>query len=605
MRRPLLFTLLPALSLFASAAPAAAQVATGTNVNRFEPSERGSDWFANESLDLRGKARPALGLVGDYAYRQLVIYDADGSVRHSVVRNNLFVHAGANLTLFDRVRIAASMPLQAFADGRGGSFDGVFYAPPTHNQGVGDLRAGLDLRLFGEYGGPATMALGVQGWAPTGQRSQYAGEGELRMRPRLSFAGSTRHVAYAAQVGFHYRPTAVELAGERLTSEMTFSAALGLKAAKGKLTVGPEIFGSTLSRDPFSRRATPLEAILGLHYWAGEQMKLSAGAGTGLTRGFGAPEFRGLLGLEWIPGVVTDQDGDGIEDRDDACPRERGIQTRDPATNGCPMALLAPVPADRDKDGVPDASDACVDVPGVHTDKPATDGCPPDSDGDGILDKDDVCPDVAGIKTDDPATNGCPDSDGDGVLDKDDACRDVAGIKSADPKTNGCPDPDRDKDGVANDQDACPDEAGEASADPKRNGCPKAFVQAGQIRILDQVKFKTASAEILPGPESAAVLDAVAKTLVAHPEISKLRVEGHTDNRGAAARNKKLSAARAASVVKWLVAHGVDAARLTSVGRGQEQPTDSNDSEDGRRNNRRVEFHIEEPAGGKADAPAP
>ena len=60
--------------------------------------------------------------------------------------------------------------------------------------------------------------------------------------------------------------------------------------------------------------------------------------------------------------------------------------------------------------------------------------------------------------------------------------------------------------------------------------------------------------------------------------------------------NKKLSEGRAASVVAWLTSHGIDAARLSSAGYGFERPLDSNATEAGRKNNRRVEFHIEEPA---------
>jgi outer membrane protein OmpA-like peptidoglycan-associated protein len=72
-----------------------------------------------------------------------------------------------------------------------------------------------------------------------------------------------------------------------------------------------------------------------------------------------------------------------------------------------------------------------------------------------------------------------------------------------------------------------------------------------------------------------------------------MRIEGHTDNKGNAAQNKKLSADRAASVVKWLVKNGIDASRLHSEGFGQEKPIASNTTEDGRRHNRRVEFHVE------------
>jgi OOP family OmpA-OmpF porin len=171
----------------------------------------------------------------------------------------------------------------------------------------------------------------------------------------------------------------------------------------------------------------------------------------------------------------------------------------------------------------------------------------------------------------------------------------VPGVKTADPKTNGCPpDPDRDKDGIRNEDDACPDEPGPSDPDPKKNGCPKAFIQGNQIKILDQVKFATGSAAIVHANESDAVLGAVAKVLRDHPEVKAVRVEGHTDNVGTAALNKKLSTSRAASVVKWLTQHGIDGSRLSSAGFGFDMPIDTNDTVEGRKNNRRVEFHIED-----------
>jgi OmpA-OmpF porin, OOP family len=97
-------------------------------------------------------------------------------------------------------------------------------------------------------------------------------------------------------------------------------------------------------------------------------------------------------------------------------------------------------------------------------------------------------------------------------------------------------------------------------------------------------------------------LNAVTKILDEHPEITKIGIEGHTDNRGAAAYNKRLSERRAASVVKWLVARGVAKSRLSSAGYGMERPIDSNDTDEGRQANRRVEFHIQEMDGKPYDA---
>jgi outer membrane protein OmpA-like peptidoglycan-associated protein len=184
-----------------------------------------------------------------------------------------------------------------------------------------------------------------------------------------------------------------------------------------------------------------------------------------------------------------------------------------------------------------------------------------------------------------------PDRDHDGIPDAEDACPDVPGVRTDDPKTNGCPS-DRDKDGIPDTEDACPDVPGPRDPDPKKNGCPIARVEAGQVKILDQIKFKTGSAVILP--ESQSMIDAVTTVLKEHAEIKRVRVEGHTDTQGTAPMNLDLSKRRAASVVTALVAVGIDRGRLTSQGYGQEKPLDTNATAEGRANNRRVEFHIED-----------
>jgi OOP family OmpA-OmpF porin len=102
-----------------------------------------------------------------------------------------------------------------------------------------------------------------------------------------------------------------------------------------------------------------------------------------------------------------DTDGDGIYDKDDACPEVAGLKQ----FKGCP---------DTDGDGIIDGSDSCPEVAGLAEFQ----GCP-DTDADGIADKDDACPEVAGPK----ALNGCPDADGDGVADKDDKCPQVVVLK--------------------------------------------------------------------------------------------------------------------------------------------------------------------------------
>ncbi len=584
-----------AVTFFAvvAVATSAAAQESGFALNTYDPADPGSEWFAQDSLDLRGHVRPEIGVLGDWAYRPLVVEDANGNVVHSIVRNQVFVHVDVSMIFWERLRLGLEMPLQVDADGFAATLHGVTYPPPANAQTAGDLRIALDARLFGQYGEAITGALGAEVFLPTGDRASYTGDGSVRVAPRFLVAGDLGPFVYAARLGVTLRGLDETFGGSTIGDDAFFGASAGFRLADGALVIGPEIFGrSVFVHDQFFKAdATSLEGLFGLHYTVAHSVRLGAAISAGFVPGYGVPVDRGLLSIAWTPDVPPeDRDEDGVVDEQDACPDVAGLPSADPRKNGCPP------PSDRDHDGIIDEQDACPDVPGFSTSDPKTNGCPPpaDRDNDGVPDKDDACPDVAGVGTDDPKTNGCPrDRDKDGVFDKDDACPEVAGLKTDDPKTNGCPDPDRDKDGVPNDQDACPDEAGKPDPDPKKNGCPKAFVQAGQIKIIDQVKFKTGSAQILPGKDSEEVLTAVQKVLEGHPEITKVRIEGYTDSRGSAALNKKLSGARAASVVTWLSKHGVDAARLESIGFGAERPIDVNDTDQGRQNNRRVEFHIE------------
>lgn len=575
--------------------------ADGFAINRFEPSERGSDWFANESLDLRGDFRPAVGIVGDYGYRQFMITESNDP-QFRILKHNLFVHVGASFIFMDRLRLSVSFPIQAFVKGDtpqalstgipNNQLGPTTFQPPPKKQALGDLRLALDVRLLGEYGDKVTLAVGGQVWFPTGDEKQYTSDGKdgWRFQPRLMVAGDIDMFTYAAKVGYNIRNksykvyTGTGLVDYEVKQELAFSAAAGVRLLDRQLIVGPEIFGSTSTKNIFKKQGTPLEALLGAHYWVADSFKIGAGVGMGFQRGYGAPTVRGLLSAEWMPAVATDTDGDGVPDEKDACPNNPGVATDNPNTNGCPVA-----DTDQDGDGIPDSEDACPQTPGVKTDDPNTNGCPVDNDGDGILNKDDACPDAFGSRNDDPSTNGCPDSDSDGIFDKDDRCPQEPGLRTDDPNTNGCPDRDRDRDGIPNDQDACPDLSGNAHEDPKRNGCPTARLEGESIRITQRIEFATGSATLLPSSDE--ILEAVLAILKENPDV-RIQIEGHTDSRGNKQKNMALSKQRAYSVAKWLNTHGISRDRLKSKGYGQEMPIDSNETEEGRQNNRRVEFHV-------------
>lgn len=121
---------------------------------------------------------------------------------------------------------------------------------------------------------------------------------------------------------------------------------------------------------------------------------------------------------------------------------------------------------------------------------------------------------------------------------------------------------------------------------------PLARVTETEIAIREQIQFAVDSAELVG--DGAPVLPDVLRVLETHPEITKVRIEGHTDATGDAAHNEDLSKRRAETVVKWLVGHGIDATRLEAAGYGSSRPIASNETEEGRAQNRRVVFVIVE-----------
>jgi outer membrane protein OmpA-like peptidoglycan-associated protein len=168
---------------------------------------------------------------------------------------------------------------------------------------------------------------------------------------------------------------------------------------------------------------------------------------------------------------------------------------------------------------------------------------------------------------------------------------------------------DADRDGIADSVDACPNQAGDIAhrgcppppepppapappppPPPAENKAPKlAELKGSRIEIKDQVRFATSKSEILA--DSYPLLEEVAKILKEHPELVKLQISGHTDNRGPREYNLQLSQDRAEAVRRFLIERGVEASRLEAKGYGPDQPIASNDDAAGRQKNRRTEFH--------------
>ena len=218
------------------------------------------------------------------------------------------------------------------------------------------------------------------------------------------------------------------------------------------------------------------------------------------------------------------------------------------------------------------------------------DGCPdPDNDRDGIADPRDRCPlereDTDGFDDED----GCLDldNDRDGIADTEDECTGEAEDADGYADDDGCPESDNDVDGILDGDDACPTAPGRV----QDRGCPKGVrIEASRILILDRIEFAPGKAILLRSSE--ALLDEVSAAMAANRQLTRIRVESHTDDRGVGRVNLQLSRRRARAVARFLIDRGIDAQRLEAYGCGENLPIESNRSAIGRKANRRVEFHL-------------
>jgi OmpA-OmpF porin, OOP family len=630
-RRPVscaIASLLGALLASTANAQTPAEPAPGFAIDRYNPAERGSEWFALDSLDLRGHLRPAAGVTLDYARKPLAIYAGDGTERVALIEDQLFLHIGGTLMLWDRLRVGVNFPVALLNAGTSGSAEGFSVTAPT-GAAVGDLRLGFDVRLLGTYDSAFTVAAGAQVFLPTGSRASFTGDESIRLLPRLSAAGTYGPITYGAMFGVQYRALDEGFAGKETGTELVGGVSAGLRALDGNLVVGPELYGSTViasSLEAPKPTKSPIELLLGAHYtiW---QLRFGLGAGPGLTRAYGVPAVRVVTSVDWVPPIDTD--GDGIDDVKDACVTIPGVPNPDPRKHGCP--------ADRDGDGIHDKDDACVDLPGLSNADPRKHGCPPDRDGDEIYDKDDACLDAAGVADKDPAKHGCPvdkdesvfillDRDKDTVQDDDDRCPGIFGLAQAPAdvtperkdewtrKFLGCPD-DLDGDKIANMPDSCPYVKGVSDKDPKKHGCPRDVSPCKiEVSIKDKIVFETDkitfSKKVLEKQTTDRLIKKIVDILKQNPAIRKLEIQGHASPNEPTPQwikhNQELSEGRAETVRNELIRLGIEAARMTAKGYGQSRllpgvPTTGK----GKEAHQRVEFYIkDDPQCNEADKPA-
>ena len=127
-------------------------------------------------------------------------------------------------------------------------------------------------------------------------------------------------------------------------------------------------------------------------------------------------------------------------------------------------------------------------------------------------------------------------------------------------------------------------------ADQKEKDINIIVLERGKKVVLNGVNFDFNKATLLD--ESASTLNRAYNAMIANPDVHVV-ITGHTDNVGSQKSNQVLSLKRAQAVKNWLVNKGISSNRMRTVGRGQNEPISSNDTAEGRAENRRMEFYVQ------------
>lgn len=470
----------------------------------------------------------------------------------------LVTHLGVGAEFTNRFAVGLSLPVMTYqgggndpqAEGVGGGLERTPVA-------LHDLRLNGKVKVYESDNRKFQLGVGAVAWIPTGNATAFAGDDQLTGQLYGAAEYDFGKFLLAGHIGPHFRPYRAILGTNgalEVGSELRWTVGVFLPLRQNDVRLGGSLWGTTgiesletTGNTFFNGRNTDLEWLAEARFILEKRSNLflNAGGGTRLSGGYGAPDVRLLVQIGAWTGLLDFGANAPVRPRRKA----PDVDMHDKDTDG---------------DGYPDEIDACPTEKEDGQPPDPTDGCPApkDRDKDGIPDDVDKCPDQP--------------EDKDGIMDAD-----------------GCPEKDADNDGIPDGEDACPLVPGVKNADPKKNGCKeerKKIVETESgIQLLEPIQFDTGKATIKK--VSFPILDEVYDVMKERANV-KMGVYGHTDSKGAREMNTRLSRERAAAVVRYLVTKGIAASRLESNGFGPDQPIDTNDTEEGRAKNRRVEFKI-------------
>jgi outer membrane protein OmpA-like peptidoglycan-associated protein len=596
-------------------------------VDRPGPWEQGDFWFT--------------GLF-EYADRPLVAIfrpenGDDAPVEQVVLDRLVALNVNAGVALHDYVRIDATAPVYFYSLG---PIAGEYQAPS-----IGDVRAAATVAILRPAhviggGGPG---FGVSGHVdlPTGDPTMFLGQPGVGGGFALSGTYEGPWYTFSADFGSQFNPK-ITLGNLTNSDQFVAGGAIGVLAGKRTgITTEAHLY-APFAASPVTGTAMPAEVLLSLRHQFDTGVTLTLGGAAGLSEGASAARYRAFLGFSYglisparapdadapAPVVLKDKCPDGPETKngwkdDDGCPDDLGkfgvrVTWNDEDVEDAELKVRGPNGEKTFRSGERPSFAA---VPGTTFQARAADrdrclygeasGVAGESASELVVkvqqwleSKADVeVVDMTGAPLPDPHvvwSSAVP------------SCVPGAAVP-APPGTNLVSTPI----GPGHHHVAV-DVPGykpvEQDVDVPRGGVhlvvhleqSRVVLEKTRIVILDKVFFEFNKAVIKP--ESFALLNDVAAVILAHPDVGRVRVEGHTDDKGNDAYNLKLSQQRADAVRSYLIGKGVPPDRLIGVGYGETVPIDTNLTELGRGNNRRVEFNLIdeiEPVPGEAGTPKP
>ncbi|TNE88526.1 MAG: hypothetical protein EP330_14230 [Deltaproteobacteria bacterium] len=618
-----------ALSLVALLAPLAASAQDGFNAHGFAQAPGDLD-LADPLTVFRPEAQvqgswSANGLF-EYADRPLVLAtrseDGVSYTTESLLDNVFALNLAGQYAPHKRVAVALSLPVfftSAGADGAQGA-------------GLGDLRLYVPVTVLAaedDTAGEGNVGLSVVPFAdvPTGAEAKFLGNG--------GFGGGV-----LGAVAYGYGPVQVSLnAGFEANPSMAFEnlhggASLLSGAALSFLpndALGLRLEANlrpNLSKNDYKLTESPGEVIASVRGKHSSGFRWTGGASSAFTRGASAAAFRIFAGagFTWGKDGQRDTDLDGLADRDDACPLEPETVNAYLDEDGCPDGLGNHRVVVKDPSGAPlPGAEVLVDGEVVGT-----------TNAEGVFDRRDLPPGPVQkieVRTH-PKTGYAPSEPQEITLVEGDleTTVDLQWMPGA-VKVITRSDTGAIVDSVVvfrGPEKRSPEELGEdgeeifvlspgewtllvsaetfgterreVAIEPNTRSLviievtlKPAVVEitTEEVVILDQVHFEFDQAVIQES--SKALLTEVSNNLLTHPEIRAVQVQGHTDSKGSNRYNQTLSQRRVDAVMQFMVDAGVEAERLSAVGYGEACPIDTNSTDEGRANNRRVQFIITDP----------